>query len=293
MTNVDTTAQSPAFGVRGLVAPGLAAGLYAATLFVSALLLFAVQPMFTKMVLPKLGGSPAVWSTAMVAFQAFLFAGYLYAHVISRTLTPVRAAMVHLAVLAAVAVTLPLGIAQGFDIPPSSGITFWLIALFAASIGAPFVALSASAPLLQNWFIATGHPMAKNPYVLYAASNLGSFAGLLAYPFLIEPFFTLQTQTAIWMHVSNRHMELASVVAAVGAEERLVAYHRQDDQANDFLKDYRANAEVVVLAQSASALGDLPQRYGWKTIAPRRDVPAWSDDYSDVLSAILRKKFAR
>ncbi len=84
MTNVDTTAQSPAFGVRGLVAPGLAAGLYAATLFVSALLLFAVQPMFTKMVLPKLGGSPAVWSTAMVAFQAFLFAGYLYAHVMSR-----------------------------------------------------------------------------------------------------------------------------------------------------------------------------------------------------------------
>ena len=93
---------------------------------------------------------------------------------------------------------LPLGIAQGFDVPPSSGITFWLIALFAASIGAPFVALSASAPLLQNWFIATGHPMAKNPYVLYAASNLGSFAGLLAYPFLIEPFFSLQTQTAIW-----------------------------------------------------------------------------------------------
>ena len=75
-------------------------GLYAATLFVSALLLFAVQPMFTKMVLPKLGGSPAVWSTAMVAFQAFLFAGYLYAHVVSRTLTPARAAMVHLAVLA-------------------------------------------------------------------------------------------------------------------------------------------------------------------------------------------------
>ena len=198
MSNVDTTAQTPAFGTRGLVAPGLAAGLYAATLFVSAVLLFAVQPMFTKMVLPKLGGSPAVWSTAMVAFQAFLFAGYLYAHVISRTLTPVRAAIVHLAVLAAVAATLPLGIAQGFDVPPSSGITFWLIGLFAASIGAPFVALSASAPLLQNWFIATGHPMAKNPYVLYAASNLGSFAGLLAYPFLIEPFFTLQTQTAIW-----------------------------------------------------------------------------------------------
>ncbi|MET0669466.1 MAG: fused MFS/spermidine synthase, partial [Xanthobacteraceae bacterium] len=95
------------------------------------------------------------------------------------------------------------------------------------------------------------------------------------------------------MHVSNRHMELASVVAAVGAEEGLVAYFRQDDQANNFLKDYRANAEVVVLAQSVAALGDLPQRYGWKKISPRRDVPAWTDDYSDVLGAILRKKFDR
>ena len=79
------------------------------------------------------------------------------------------------------------------------------------------------------------------------------------------------------MHVSNRHMELASVVAAVGAEEGLVAYFRQDDQANNFLKDYRANAEVVVLAQSVAALGDLPQRYGWKKISPRRDVPAWTE----------------
>ena len=95
------------------------------------------------------------------------------------------------------------------------------------------------------------------------------------------------------MHVSNRHMELASVVAAVGAEEGLVAFHRQDDQANDLLKNYRANAEVVVLAQSVAALGDLPQRYGWKKISPRSNVPAWTDDYSDVLSAILRKKLAR
>jgi hypothetical protein len=231
MTNVDTTAQSPAFGVRGLVAPGLAAGLYAATLFVSALLLFAVQPMFTKMVLPKLGGSPAVWSTAMVAFQAFLFAGYLYAHVISRMLTPGRTAMLHLAVLAGVAFTLPLGIAQGFDAPPSSGITLWLIALFAASIGAPFIALSASAPLLQNWFIATGHPMAKNPYVLYAASNLGSFAGLLAYPFLIEPFFTLKTQTAIWSFAFAMLAIGVCVSAVMAASGTIVARSTSADAA--------------------------------------------------------------
>jgi hypothetical protein len=172
--------------------------LFAATLFVSALLLFAVQPLFTKMVLPRLGGSPSVWSTAMVAFQSFLFAGYLYAHLLARWLGPARSALVHLALLMIVAAMLPLGIAQGFETPPTHGVTLWLAALFAMSIGLPFVALAASAPLLQNWFLATGHPQAKNPYVLYAASNLGSFAALIGYPFLIEPFLSLKTQTAIW-----------------------------------------------------------------------------------------------
>jgi hypothetical protein len=174
--------------------------LFAGVLFVSALLLFAVQPMFTKMVLPRLGGSPSVWSTAMVVFQGLLFGGYLYAHLLVRSLAPGRAAMVHVLLLACVAMVLPLGIAAGFERPPESGVTAWLVALFALSIGLPFVALSATAPLLQNWFIATGHPQAKNPYVLYAASNLGSFAALLAYPFVIEPFFTLRTQNAMWAY---------------------------------------------------------------------------------------------
>src|SRR3990167_706981 len=152
----------------------LAPALYAATLFASALLLFAVQPMFTKMVLPYLGGAPAVWSVAMVFFQGALLAGYGYAHLLARTLTPGRAAIVHLIVLAGAAMTLPIGIIAGFGNPPSSGIELWLVALFAASIGLPFVALSASAPLLQSWFAVSGHRQAKNPYVLYAASNLGS-----------------------------------------------------------------------------------------------------------------------
>jgi spermidine synthase len=170
--------------------------LYAATLFVSALLLFAVQPMFTKMVLPRLGGSPSVWSVAMVAFQTFLFAGYAYAHLVARFLKPAQAAVLHLAFLALVALTLPLGIASGFSVPPDDHVMLWLVGLFAFSIGVPFVALSATAPLLQHWFVATGHP--KNPYVLYAASNLGSFCALLAYPLAIEPIFTLRTQTLLW-----------------------------------------------------------------------------------------------
>jgi hypothetical protein len=176
----------------------LAPSLYGATLFLSALLLFAVQPMFTKMVLPRLGGAPTVWSVAMVFFQAALLGGYAYAHLVVRRLPPWLGALVHLGVLAAAAATLPIAIAQGFGAPPTTGIAPWLIALFAASIGLPFVALAASAPLLQGWFAASGHAQARNPYVLYAASNLGSFAALMAYPFVIEPFLTLKEQAQLW-----------------------------------------------------------------------------------------------
>jgi spermidine synthase len=101
----------------------------------------------------------------------------------------------------------------------------------------------------------------------------------------------LMPNGVIAMHVSNRHMELASVVAAVAAEEGLVAYFKRDLEANDFLKDFRASADVVVLAASQADLGDLPQRKGWRELEARPDVPAWTDDYSDVLGAILRKKF--
>ena len=176
----------------------LAPSLYATTLFVSALLLFALQPMFAKMVLPRLGGSPSVWSVAMVFFQGALLLGYAYAHLISRLLAPGRAALVHLVALAVAGLTLPIGVAAGFDVPPQSGIALWLIGLFAASIGLPFVTLSASAPLLQNWFAASGHRDAGNPYVLYAASNLGSFTALLAYPFVIEPLLPLRQQAWLW-----------------------------------------------------------------------------------------------
>jgi hypothetical protein len=166
--------------------------LFAATLFGSALLLFSIQPMFTKMVLPRLGGAPAVWSVAMVFFQGALLAGYAYAHLLVRRFEPARGALIHLGLLAVAAASLPIGIAAGFGATPTSYVGPWLIALFAASIGLPFAALSASAPLLQAWFAATDHGEARNPYVLYAASNLGSFAGLIAYPFVIEPILPLR-----------------------------------------------------------------------------------------------------
>ena len=187
---------SPALGREATAR--LTPWLYAATLFVSALLLFSIQPMFAKMVLPKLGGAPAVWSVAMVFFQTVLLAGYAYAHLVNRLLPPLRAAMLHLALVGVTAMALPIAIAPGWGIPPSDGTALWLFGLFAVSIGLPFFTLSASAPLLQSWFALSGHRQAGNPYVLYAASNLGSFAALFAYPVIVEPFLTLKTQTAVW-----------------------------------------------------------------------------------------------
>jgi len=172
--------------------------LYGLTLFVSALLLFSIQPMFAKMVLPKLGGAPAVWSVAMVFFQTVLLAGYAYAYVLNRLLTPRRSAMLHLVLLALTAIALPIAVAPGWSAPPQDGTALWLFGLFAVSIGLPFFTLSATAPLLQSWFAASGHRQAGNPYVLYAASNLGSFAALFAYPVVVEPFLTLKAQAAGW-----------------------------------------------------------------------------------------------
>ncbi|MEZ5820531.1 MAG: fused MFS/spermidine synthase [Xanthobacteraceae bacterium] len=171
---------------------------YTLAIFVSALLLFSVQPLFTKMVLPRLGGSPAVWSVAMVFFQSLLLAGYAYAHYLTKASSRAVPVVVHLLVLVAAMLTLPLAIRSGWGEPPTSGYAFWLLGLFTVSIGLPFFALAANNPLLQAWFVRTGHPNGPDPYFLYASSNIGSFLALLSYPVLLEPMFTLRTQNLIW-----------------------------------------------------------------------------------------------
>jgi hypothetical protein len=171
---------------------------YTAAIFVSALLLFSVQPLFAKMVLPRLGGSPAVWSVAMVFFQSLLLAGYAYAHLLMQTRNRTIPVVVHLLLLCVAMATLPLSISDSFGTPPTSGYAFWLLGLFAVSIGMPFFALAANNPLLQAWFVRTGHPDGPDPYFLYASSNIGSFLALLSYPVLLEPMFTLRTQNMLW-----------------------------------------------------------------------------------------------
>src|SRR5262244_1426904 len=171
---------------------------FAAAITLSAALVFMVQPMFTKMVLPRFGGAPSVWSVAIVFFQAALLAGYAYAYWLTRYAGGRVSVAIHLAVTIAAACALPLSIAAGWDRPPEAAQALWLIGLFTASIGLPFFALAANSPLLQAWFARTDHPAAKDPYFLYAASNVGSFLALVSYPIVIEPFVRLGEQAGSW-----------------------------------------------------------------------------------------------
>ena len=172
--------------------------LFTATTFVGATLLFLVQPLFAKMVLPLLGGSPSVWNTALVFFQAALLAGYGYAHWLMRRFGQRSQLSVHVCVLATAALVLPIGVAPGWRPPADTPPTVWLLGLLSVSVGAPFFAVSATAPLIQRWFARTGHPQAHDPYFLYSASNLGSVLALLAFPFVLEPTLSSQAQSTVW-----------------------------------------------------------------------------------------------
>src|SRR5262245_45023022 len=187
---------------------------FTAAITISAALVFMVQPMFAKMVLPRFGGAPSVWSVAIVFFQTALLAGYASAHWLTRYAGGRAAVAIHLAATVAAAFALPLSIAAGWDRPPAAAQAFWLIGLFAASIGLPFFALAANSPLLQAWFARTDHPAAKDPYFLYAASNVGSFLALVSYPIVIEPFVHLGDQAWSW---SIGFGFLIALLAACGA----------------------------------------------------------------------------
>lgn len=172
--------------------------IYSVTIFVSATLLFLVQPMFARMVLPLLGGSPAVWNTAMVFFQAALLAGYAYAHVTTTWLGVRRQMLLHVAVMLLPLLVLPLAIPAGADPPSNTSPVPWMLALMALVVGLPFFVVSTTSPLLQKWFAATGHRSARDPYFLYAASNLGSMLALLSYPVLLEPAMAIDNQSQLW-----------------------------------------------------------------------------------------------
>src|SRR5919107_4927015 len=165
--------------------------------FISAALLFVVEPMFGKMVLPLLGGSPAVWTTCMLFFQGALLLGYLYAHLGPRWLGFRRHIVLHIVLLTLCVLTLPISVAGTSGAFRFEHPNVWLLWVLTLSLGAPFVLLSSTGPLLQVWFSKTTHPDAHRPYFLYAASNLGSLLALLSYPFLLEPLIPLGSQARL------------------------------------------------------------------------------------------------
>jgi hypothetical protein len=172
---------------------------FALTLFVSAAFLFIVQPMIGKMILPRLGGTPAVWNTCMVFFQAMLLVGYSYTHTLSTSQNRRTQLLVQSALLFLPLALFRLPFAIGDWLPPTEeNPVFMLLVLLLGVVGLPFFIVATTAPLLQKWFTTTGHRAAKDPYFLYGASNLGSMLGLLLYPVLFEPLWDVDTQAVIW-----------------------------------------------------------------------------------------------
>jgi predicted O-methyltransferase YrrM len=189
--------------------------LFAAVAFASASLVFVVEPMVARLVLPLLGGSPAVWNTSLAFFQLALLVGYVYAHLLQRFRSVRWQVAVHMGVLALAALTLPLRISTWLGDPPPGAPALWLVGVLALSIGAPFAALSATAPLIQAWFVRAGpRDSAGEPYALYAASNLGSLAALIAYPVLVEPNLTLAAQRSGWTWGYAGFVLLAALLGA-------------------------------------------------------------------------------
>jgi hypothetical protein len=226
---------------------------YTATTFLSALLLFAIQPLFAKMVLPVLGGSPSVWAVAVFFFQAALLVGYCYAHLLIAKAPPRATGYIHLCVCAVALVCLPIGLPNGWSETPPGQPYFWQIGLFAVAIGLPFLAVAANAPLLQAWFTRTGHPHANDPYFLYAASNLGSLIALLAYPFVLEPEFGLKALSRFWA------IGFVLLIAAIGGVFLLMLQRAAAADARPSI--------APSPAEDAAARPSWPDRLGWVGLA--------------------------
>jgi hypothetical protein len=174
------------------------AGLFTVALLAGSMLLFTLEPMFGRLVLPTLGGAPAVWNTCLVFFQLTLLAGYLYAWATTRWLGLRPQVVLHVVLLVAAFVVLPVRVIPEWPPPSESNPIPWLLAVLTVSIGLPFLVVSTTAPLLQQWFATTEHPDAHDPYFLYRASNLGSMVGLVGYPFFIEPWLGVKAQGVVW-----------------------------------------------------------------------------------------------
>lgn len=214
--------QHPAFKPRG----AWIAVLFALTSLLGAALLFMVQPLAAKLILPSFGGSATVWSTSSLFFQVLLLLGYVYAHISSQRLGAWWQPRAHVLVLVIpllfLPVTLPVDAAPSTDTSP----VLWLLRTLTVMVGVPFVALAATGPLIQRWYSWSRGPRADDPYFLFAGSNLGSFIGLLSYPFVIERMLTLTQQRWLWSALMCAFVALMSTCAFVVRAPRVVVRER-------------------------------------------------------------------
>lgn len=219
--------------------------LYAFTLFLSATLLFLIQPMFAKAILPELGGTPAVWNTCMVFYQAMLLIGYVYAHLSTAYLNTRTQTLVHLVVLVLPTLVLPVSLLSCSHVPVEANPIPWLLLTLLTSVGLPFFVVSTTAPLLQSWFAETSHPDAQNPYFLYSASNLGSLLALLAYPTVVEPRLGIIEQAAGWS--AGYRLLILLVVACVA----VLWYTKRRDRVHSCNRSPRAATSMSIIEQKS------------------------------------------
>ncbi|MDQ1405067.1 MAG: hypothetical protein QOG55_696 [Acidobacteriaceae bacterium] len=205
--------------------------IFATTLFLSAALMFTLEPMFAKMILPVLGGTPAIWNTCMVFYQATLLAGYAYANVSTKAPPSPRRAVIQLAILLVPLAVLPIHLPHAWVPPTENSPIPWLILVLAAAIGLPFFCLATITLVLQKWFVDVEHASARDPYFLYAASNIGSMFGLLCYPLIIEPHLGLRDQSFVWTLGYGLLVVLMAICATVscGSPRNLSHESVQDD----------------------------------------------------------------
>jgi hypothetical protein len=236
--------------------------LFSLTIFVSALLLFLVQPLTAKMILPSLGGTPAVWNTCLFFFQSVLLGGYAYAHLVTKKLRPLGQTILQLFLLVMTFLFLPIEISEKtFQlVDRDSAPVIWLLGCLATTVGMPFFMLSTNGPLLQRWFSQTSHISAQDPYFLYAASNLGSLLALIGYPILFEPNLGLSRQSRLW---SWCYAVLAGLILACAINLWKLKTQSLSEISRHDISDQSGEAENVGEAGSLS----IQRRLWWIAFA--------------------------
>ncbi|MBB4932082.1 SAM-dependent methyltransferase/MFS family permease [Lipingzhangella halophila] len=196
--------------------------LFTATILTSAMLIFAVQPMVSKMLLPPYGGAASVWTTSLLFFQTVLLVGYAYAHFAPKIVGRLHP-LAHLALVALPLLVLPVTLPSWAAPDESTAVVVRLLLVLCVMVAMPFAVLSATGPLVQSWYSTLGMPRSHDPYFLYAASNIGSIAGLLAYPFIVEPLIGVRTQALWWAFTYGAFAVMISVCALVAWRARRTA----------------------------------------------------------------------